>query len=190
MSISGLKDLDREVLKYVDDKELLKICSIDRKTWNEVCTQQFLKDRLIRKYPGIEEFKEENETWKQFFLKFVYYTSLMNDEYEFQYRSGNFKKQYNLLKKNEKESNMDILLVNSAETGEFDLVKYALQKGADVNAYHSMALGQASTSGHLDIVKYFVEHGADIHMLNDYALRGAIAYKQHHIVEYLKSLNK
>ena len=188
MSISGLKDIDREVLKYIDDKELLKICSIDRKTWNEVCTQQFLKGRLILKYPGIEKFKEENETWKHFFLRVVYYTSIMTDKYKFQYRSGNFKKQYDLLKKYEKESSMDGLLINYAQEGEFELVKYALEKGYHVDAFYSMALGKASIRGDLNIVKYLVDHGANIHALNDYALRGAIAYKQHHIVEYLKSL--
>ena len=41
MSLSGLKDIDREILKYVDDKELLKICSVDKKTWNEVCDDNF-----------------------------------------------------------------------------------------------------------------------------------------------------
>ena len=34
MSLSGLKDVDREILKHVDDKLLLRICGINRKTWN------------------------------------------------------------------------------------------------------------------------------------------------------------
>ena len=32
MSFSGLKDIDREILNYLDDKELLTVCTVDRKT--------------------------------------------------------------------------------------------------------------------------------------------------------------
>ena len=41
MSLTSLKDVDREVLKHVGDRELLKICSVNRKTWNEVCDDNF-----------------------------------------------------------------------------------------------------------------------------------------------------
>jgi hypothetical protein len=63
MSLSGLKDIDREVLKHIGDKELLKICSVDKKTWNEVCDDNFLMRRLTNKYPGIEKYKKEKENW-------------------------------------------------------------------------------------------------------------------------------
>ena len=59
MSISGIKDIDREVLKYVDDKELLEICTINRKTWNEVCDDNFLRRRITSKYFGIEKYKKD-----------------------------------------------------------------------------------------------------------------------------------
>ena len=73
MSLSGLKDTDREILNYIRDDELLKICTINRKTWNEVCDENFLRRRLNR-HPGVEQYKKENEKWRQFFLRFVYYT--------------------------------------------------------------------------------------------------------------------
>ena len=63
MSLSGLKDIDREILKYVDDGELLKICSVDKKMWNEVCDDNFLKRRLSQ-YPGIEKYKGQ-KSWKK-----------------------------------------------------------------------------------------------------------------------------
>ena len=59
---SGLKDVDREILKHVNDEELVKVCSTDRKTWNEVCDDNFLKRRLMR-YPGIEKYKREDESY-------------------------------------------------------------------------------------------------------------------------------
>lgn len=92
MSLTGLKDVDREVLKHVDDESLLKICGINRKTWNDVCDENFLKRRLTGKYPNIEKYKKENENWKRFFLKAIYYISKMKEEFHFTYTSGDFKK--------------------------------------------------------------------------------------------------
>ena len=92
--LSGLKDVDREILKYIDDKDLIKTCSIDRKTWNEVCDDNFLKRRLM-KYPEIEKYKLKDESYKQFFLRFVYYSSQMKEKYDdFEYTDGDFKKQF------------------------------------------------------------------------------------------------
>jgi hypothetical protein len=91
--LTGLKDVDREVLKYVDDKQLLKICSIDKKTWNEVCDDWFLRRRLS-KYPDIEKYKKEKESWKRFFLRAIYYIAKMKEKYQYDYISGDFKEQY------------------------------------------------------------------------------------------------
>lgn len=89
--LSGLKDIDREILKHVSDDELLGACSIDRRMWNEVCDDSFLRRRLS-KYPDIEKFKRKNETWKEFFLRTVYYISKMQESFKFKYSSGDFKK--------------------------------------------------------------------------------------------------
>ena len=145
MSLSGLKDIDREVLKYVDDKELLKFCSLDRKTWNEVCDDNFLKRRLSSKYFGIEKYRRENETWKRFYLRAVYTISKMREDYKFFYLSGDFEKQYELLKRYKKGIK---LLENAAEKGELDLVKYAFEKG--INSSYALML--ASENEHLEIV--------------------------------------
>ena len=59
MSLSGLKDVDREILTHVDDRELLKFCSIDNKTWNSVCDGDFLRRRLTTKYPEIEKRRKK-----------------------------------------------------------------------------------------------------------------------------------
>ena len=127
--LSGLKDVDREILKHVDDKYLIWVCATDRKTWNEICDDNFLKRRLM-KYPGIEKYKKENETYKQFFLRFAYYTSKMRETFKFEYMHGDFKEQYELLKKFKGIT----LLINAAQIGELSLVKYAKKKGADISA--------------------------------------------------------
>ena len=69
--LSGLKDVDREILKHVADDELIRVCSTDKKTWNEVCDDNFLRRRLA-KYPNIAKYKLSNESWKEFFLRVIY----------------------------------------------------------------------------------------------------------------------
>ena len=180
MSLSGLKDIDREVLKYVGDEELVKICSLDRKTWNEVCDDAFLRRRLS-KYPGTDKYKKDNESWKQFFLSVLYYKAKMKETFKFDFNEGDFKKQYELLKKYKG----DDLLYKSAEQGETSLVKYAIKNGASVHAQQDYALRWAAAKGHLDVVKYLVEQGANIHARNDYPLRFASEAGHLEIVRFL-----
>ena len=203
--LSGLKDVDREILKYVDDKDLIKTCSIDRKTWNEVCDDNFLKRRLI-KYRGIEKYKLKDESYKQFFLRIVYYSSQMKEKYDFEYTDGDFKKQFYMLRTY--FSNFG-LLTSSAKIGELSLVKYAAKKnmnfindalaaaagrghleivkwllnsGADIT---DQALLNASYIGNFPVIKYLVEQGADIHAREDWALHLASKNGYFQIVKYL-----
>ena len=158
--ITGLKDLDREMLKHVDDTELLKFCSVDRRMWNEVCDNSFLKRRM-GKYPEIEKYKKENESWKQFFLRSLYYILKMRDEYQFDYSEGDFIKQYYILKNT---SSLNFLLVRAAEMRELSLVKYALEKGSNIHFNNDQALRLGSSVGDLTIVKYLIEKGANPHI--------------------------
>ena len=179
MSLSGLKDVDREILKHVDDEELLKFCSLDRKTWNEVCDDNFLRRRLN----NVKQYKKDSESWKQFFLRFLYYKSLMKEMFEFEFTEGNFRKQYELLINNQ----LDIanLLFSAAIQGETSIVKYVAKQGVDLNTGSNYPLRLAALNGHLDVVKYLVEQGANIHVQNDYPLRFASVGGHLHVVKYL-----
>jgi hypothetical protein len=217
--LSGIRDVDREILGKLDDKDLLKVCSIDKYTWNTVCDDSFLKRRLLTKYPEIEEQKKKSETWKQFFLRAVHYIALMKEKFDYNYTFGNFVRQYELLKTYKRnENNIGLLLYISSANGELALViwslkngavlrdgdlisasrnghlsvvKYLVEHGANIHALNDVALNDASTKGHLDIVKYLVEHGANIHASNDLALFNAGMNGHLDVVKYLKTkINK
>ena len=214
--LSGLKDTDREILKWANDEDLLRICSVDRKMWNEVCDDAFLRRRLIAKYPGIEKYKKKDESWKHFFLDFIRSIALMKEKFEYDYSGGDFRQQYDLLRKY--KDNMtdllvqstgarifplivysvnhggdihvahDALLTHAVKWGDFGIVKYFVEKGSDIHIFDEFALFLASQQGHLDIVKYLVQQGGNIHAGNDAALN--IARKNGHedVVKYLESL--
>lgn len=181
MSLSGLKDVDREILKHIDDKDLLKICSLNRKTWNEICDDNFLKRRLWSKYPGIEKYKKRNESWKFFFLRSLYYISKMKEKYKFEYIEGDFRKQYELLSRYKG----DDLLFESIAQGQLSLVKHAVKLGVDIDQYKNHSLRWAARNGHFEVVRYLIEHGINIDIVMDEALVWARKNKHHQIVKYL-----
>ena len=178
--LTSLKDTDREILSHLPDRELLMVCTINKRMWNEVCDDNFLKRRLTR-YPGISKFKKENESWKQFFLRVIYYVSKMQDEFNFVYSEGDFEKQYTLLK----EAKDDNLLIRGSEDGELSIVKHALETGADIHTFADFPLIQAIKYNHMDVVKYLLSKGADIEARNHYPLIQAIDRNNFEIVKYL-----
>ena len=61
--------------------------------------------------------------------------------------------------------NAEHYLLLGAETGNIGQVKYALQRGADVNARNNAGVSPiiwASNNGHVDIVRYLLAKGANI----------------------------
>ena len=210
--LTGIKDLDREILSKIPDSELLTICTINKRFWNDVCDDNFLSRRL-RKYPNIEKYKRKNESWKQFFLRVIYYISRMKEEFHFSYTEGDFKKQYDLL---QQYKNTDKLLrkaiknrvlslviysikeganiyrddykaplIIASQIGNLDAVKYLVEQGVNIHVNDDDAVAIASLGGHLDVVKYLVEHGADIHIEDEYALRWASRNGHLDVVKYL-----
>ena len=46
--LSGIKDVDRDILGKLDDRELLKVCSIDKYTWETVCDDAFFEIENVK----------------------------------------------------------------------------------------------------------------------------------------------
>ena len=80
---------------------------------------------------------------------------------------------------------MNEALIVSAWNGHLDVVKYLLERGANIHAQDDWALIGSAAKGHLNVVKYLLERGADIHAHYDYALRWNAEEGHLHIVKYL-----
>ncbi len=81
-------------------------------------------------------------------------------------------------------------LIKFSSAGHLDIVKYLVEKGADIHAPNDLAppdraLRQAAHNGHLDVVKYLVDKGSDIHVRDDLALKGAARGGHLEVVKYL-----
>jgi hypothetical protein len=159
ISFTGIKDTDREILSKLNDADTLRACSVNKKFWNEICDDQFFRRRFL-KYPGLESMKNENETWKQFFLRYMKYTSLMKEKYnfEFDYRYPDFQHQYTLLRKEIRIKNKreyERLSQEAVFRGHFSLAKYAIERG---NLKPGSIFFQRVIND-MEMVRYLIENG-------------------------------
>ena len=74
---------------------------------------------------------------------------------------------FNIINKNA----LNLVLIYSSEYGNFELVKFAIEKGADVNSGRSYSLRYAILNNHLEIAKYLIENGADIEQANFFLIK-------------------
>jgi len=176
---SGNKDVDREILSKLDDRNLLQACQVNKYVWNQVCNEDFFRNRLLKMFPEIK--REDIKNWKEFYLQAIYYISKMKEDYGYVYTFGDFKEQYKLLKQLITDKNK--LLYYSSRKGELALVIWSLKNGAD-HAKIDEALVIASAQGHLEVVKYLVSQGANAH--NAAALGWARFNENPEVVKYLE----
>ena len=88
--ITGNKDQDREILLNIaDDKELLSVCSLNKYLYNKVCDDMFFRNRLARTYSDTLKYKSEDMSWKDYFLRVIYYIAKMREDYKYKYTEGN-----------------------------------------------------------------------------------------------------
>ena len=70
-------DVYEYITQFADDRTVLNMLSVNRKFNNPV----FFRIIIKRKYPGLVSLKNNNESWKSFYLKIIYYVALI-EEYD------------------------------------------------------------------------------------------------------------
>ena len=73
----------------------------------------------------------------------------------------------------------------ASRTGHLNIVKYAVELGANIRSNENHALKVACRFGHLEIVKFLVSHGANVRTCYDYPLQVAAQNGYLDIVKYL-----
>jgi hypothetical protein len=120
------KDLYEYILYFCDDKTILNMLSVNKKFNNS----EIFKRILEKKYPAFLKFKDEDMSWRQFFVsisffvKKKYYDDQNND-----LKSATLSKNLNLLKsyldKNKNESITKYHLFNSVKSSVIEFLKEA-----------------------------------------------------------------
>ncbi len=193
--LTGIKDLDKLIITYLDSKDILEFCKTCKYANEKVCDESFFRNIIINKYPNTIKYKDyvKLSSYRNYFFTIIYYISKLEKDYYLDY----LRKFENLEGSPELEYfareigymfgeyDKDRSLVLASHNGDLPVVKYLTEHGANVNDRNNYALRLASQCGHLSVVKYLTEHGANIQSNDNEALRSA-SYRAHsEIVKYL-----
>jgi hypothetical protein len=119
---TGNKDTDRSILLSIEsDRDLLNAC-LTNKYAKELCDDSFFHNRLLSKYKSTIPYKKE-KSWKNYFLKVLYYIDKMKTDFDFNFTSGNPELYYTILKKGQDISE-DIGIERATRHGLDDLIEY------------------------------------------------------------------
>src|SRR5579883_1984067 len=188
------RDIIQQLSKYTDGKTLIRLLAISKSLyynedlWRAIFLQKFYHLRYLKDY----------KSWRILLIETIKIITQLKEEYGFDYYPsidllcsnallymGNPKRQYKIFKKLTNKKDMDKLLVIASNKGEFSLVIFALDNGANIHAKDDESLRRASLNGHLEIVQYLIQHGANIHVHSDAALRYASLNGHLEVVKYL-----
>jgi len=135
--LTGQRDANLEILKNLDDRDLLSFCQVNKYTNNLCKDEYFWRNRFIKEhgrkiYEEAMKYKSSEKTWRKFYLSIVHYWNKAED--------NNF------------------AMNGAAKEGHKDLVEFFIEKGAnDWNA----GMNGAARGGHKDLVEFFISKGAD-----------------------------
>ena len=151
-------ELFSEIINNLNDKDLANACKTDKRAAKLCKDDHFWNLRIQKVYnSNLNNYIEEDKTYREVYID---------------------------LKKYERKSKEN-LLTKTAELGYLPIVKYVVEKGANIHDSEDYTLRWAAQHGYLPMTKYLVEHSANIHARNDAALRGAAQYGHLPIVKYL-----
>ena len=192
--LTGIRDVDREIVNKLSDKDLLNMCLVNRTYSERVCDDSYFRLRTLARFPETVPYKDyinekKNQTWKNHYLNIVKYIDLLQRNYRYIYRAEDtspellyLARQLVLIHYNYTKNKA---LRLASENGHLPVVKYLVELGADIHYFDNYAVRWASRYGHLEIVKHLVEHGADVTAEDNYAVRWASRNEHLSVVKYL-----
>ena len=85
LSLGENKDVDRNILLSLSDRQILEVCSLNKYYVETVCDDEFFHRILQQRYPGSIlwnkewERKMKKKSWKQLYIETIYYLGKLID---------------------------------------------------------------------------------------------------------------
>jgi ankyrin repeat protein len=151
--ILGIKDLDRHLVMYLDDRDVLNMML--NKDYKNLLDENFFHNLLLKKYPLLIRLKKKEETWKQFYLRQVYYLAKVKELHGIDYipTPSYFPKRAN----DETKKGLNHILFSYSFLNDEKGIKLFLEKGADKNS----GLMGAVSAKNKKLIEYFISLGAN-----------------------------
>lgn len=183
------KDVYEYMTNFADDKTILNMLSVNRKFNDPI----FFERVMMRKYPLLIEFKKENESWKEFFIRMVYAIAKLEEETKIPYiptKGYNPDELYQRYKNSyayQKLPKSHVIYVElggeAAKGGHLSLLNLVLEKYPYRVVLYNRAIIQAAAGGQFNLVKYLAEKAPNSYFREAFE----VAAKNGHlnIIEYL-----
>ena len=178
----GDKDIYEYIVGLADDRDVVNMLSVNKK-FND---DSYFKKILEKRYPVLLRLKEENETYKQFYLRMVKYIAELWEVYKIPYIPSQDFNPNSLLQvgKSRVLNPYSLALTDAVEISDVKLAQYLLDKGANITILAYWAVGKG---GNLKTLKFLMEK-----VYSDGWLRRALAsakeYNNVEIVDYIEKL--
>ena len=187
--LTGIKDVDINILNKLEDKDLVNICQTNKKA-DEICKDEgFWLQRIFTKFPylTIDILKEYKgvRSWSDYYIYDLRRFSLKkypNVKLTNALKNGRLDQVIILLNRGAWFNNMVSI---ASANGQLNIVKYLIEKVKNTRDQINGAFMHAVQLGYLDIIKYLIEKGADINALWGFALRRASENGHLAVVKYL-----
>ena len=185
------KDTYEYLLNFTDDSTLLNMLSVNKKFAQKLEDENFFEQLLQKRYPYLLEFKKQNESFKNFYLRKIYYISKIKEKYDIPYYQlkgydpeNKFKsiKKYDIVEP--KKFLKETIFVIASKNGNLDFVKNITKDGKISQFYLEAGLLESADFGHLEIVKFLITQGIGANVINN-ALLHAAYHGKLNIVKYL-----
>ncbi len=177
------KDIYEYIIQFVDIGDVINMLSVNKKFYSE----EVLIRIMNKRFPRLGRFKNE-ETWRCFYVKRLYYIKKLNDikiPY-FPYRKYD---PYLFYKNCRNDKKFDIIMVYAARSNRIDIFKSMIEKGATA---FNRCLWVFIKKGDMENVNYMMQKGAcmynsaliiaakynRVEMANIFVEKGATDYNQ------------
>jgi hypothetical protein len=149
------KDMYEYLTGFAEDRDILNMLSVNKKFRDDA----FFERILIRKYPLLINFKRGNESFKILYLRMVRYIEKLKEEFGIPYIPGPYFNPETFYKEYRDSQLIYQIAGNIAvEIGRQDIVDKMIEKGAGLDNLLFLAM----ISGNLQLVKHLVEKGAPV----------------------------
>lgn len=161
-SLTGIKDLNLEIMDKFDDKTLLSYC-VSHKYANNLCNNEiFWEKRSLKRFDDtVIQNRPRNTSWRKFYIQNSYWIGKLEEDYDFVSDKfyGSPREYYGII-----SNYLDRLDPNISSYDKKQLEEYY---GSDfgskdyiIDVYNSL-LKNAVVKGYKNIVKYAVSKGAN-----------------------------
>ena len=164
-----VKDLDKEVVLRLNNRDFIKISSLNKYLYNMYKENKYLlfKRRLEKYYPDTIKLRYDYGNWREYYF-LVRRTIRKLKTCEFEYTFGNPFKQLTILENignfKNKSRYINILYYGIVQN-ELALVRYAVESNVKISKYDIL---DAASLDDPEILKYLIERTMNLSFFTEY----------------------